>query len=248
MKLVSLILFIACAYSSYSQSEFEVIKISDDLQLLKITEHSYVYQSFTDSEQFGRFSSNGYLLINRNKALIIDTPMEEEHTQLLLDYLQDSMKVSVKSFIANHWHVDCMGGISVLHKNNIPTYAYQETINVAKQNGLEIPQHGFADSIIIDIGGIIVKSYFLGAAHSLDNIVTWIPDEEVLFSGCMVKSLNSQNLGNISDGDLIAYPKTLKKVKTKFYKAKIVIPGHGQPGGIELIEHTLEMALQNENK
>ncbi len=84
-------------------------------------------------------------------------------------------------------------------------------------------------------------SYYLGAAHSMDNIVVWIPSEQILFPACMVKSIGSKNLGNTTDGDLTAYPKTLAKLIKKFPSAKIVIPGHGKHGGLELIKHTIEL-------
>ena len=36
-------------------------------------------------------------------------------------------------------------------------------------------------------------------------------------------------------------PATLKKVKTAYRNARIVVPGHGDPGGPELIDHTLKL-------
>ncbi len=38
-----------------------------------------------------------------------------------------------------------------------------------------------------------------------------------------------------------AYPATLKKVKAAYARARIVVPGHGDPGGPELIDHTLKL-------
>jgi metallo-beta-lactamase class B len=75
----------------------------------------------------------------------------------------------------------------------------------------------------------------------MDNIVVWVPSEQILFVGCMVKSMRSNDLGNIVDGDLKAYPVTINKLIDKFPNAKIVIPGHGQFGGFELIKHTKEL-------
>jgi len=60
----------------------------------------------------------------------------------------------------------------------------------------------------------------------------------------MVKSINSKDLGNTADGDLITYPKTIDKVINKFPTAKIVIPGHGQFGGLELLKHTRELSTK----
>ena len=57
----------------------------------------------------------------------------------------------------------------------------------------------------------------------------------------MVKSLNSTDLGNITDGDIKAYPGTIDKVIKKFSNAKVVIPGHGQFGGLDLLMHTRDL-------
>jgi metallo-beta-lactamase class B len=78
----------------------------------------------------------------------------------------------------------------------------------------------------------------------MDNIIVWLPDEKILFPGCMVKEMRSNNLGNIADGNVKEYPNTIQKVINKFPTAKIVIPGHGQIGGIELLRHTIELAKQ----
>jgi metallo-beta-lactamase class B len=57
----------------------------------------------------------------------------------------------------------------------------------------------------------------------------------------MVKSLNSTDLGNIADGDIKAYPGTIDKVMRKFNDASVVIPGHGQYGGLDLLKHTRDL-------
>ena len=115
------------------------------------------------------------------------------------------------------------------------------TIDIAREKSLPVADHGFIDSIRLNFEGKLIKCYYLGAAHTLDNIVVWIPSENILFPGCMVKSINSTSLGNIADGDLKAYPGTIDRLIQKFSTAKIVVPGHGQPGGPELLFHTRDL-------
>ena len=74
-----------------------------------------------------------------------------------------------------------------------------------------------------------------------NNIVVWIPSERILFPGCMVKSLSAQDLGNTADADVSEWPRTIDRVIEKFKKASIVIPGHGEHGGRELLVHTREL-------
>jgi len=151
------------------------------------------------------------------------------------------MKLTIVGFIPTHWHADRMGGLEFIQHQKIETYANQMTIDIAKLKNLPVPEHGFKDSLQLQLGDKMIKCYYLGAAHSLDNIVVWIPSEQILFAGCMIKSLNSNDLGNTVDGDLIAYPKTIDKLINKFPVAKIVIPGHGQFGGLDLLTHTKEL-------
>jgi hypothetical protein len=43
-----------------------------------------------------------------------------------------------------------------------------------------------------------------------------------------------------------SWPKTLQKVKEAYPGARIVVPGHGRPGGLDLIDHTIELC-NNQN-
>ena len=61
----------------------------------------------------------------------------------------------------------------------------------------------------------------------------------------MVKELKWNKLGNIRDANLNEWPKTMKKLLKKFPESKIVIPGHGKYGNLNLIHHTLELLKNN---
>lgn len=126
----------------------------------------------------------------------------------------------------------------------ISSWAHNMTIEIAKSKELPVPDKGFDDSLILELENEKIICQYHGAAHTLDNIVVWIPSESILFADCMVKSINSNNLGFTGDGDAEAYPETLKKVRTAYPDAKFVIPGHGPFGGVELVDHTLNMALE----
>jgi metallo-beta-lactamase class B len=231
-------------FNGFSQIEYKKIRVSDDIELIKLSENAYIHISYSVLPKFGRISSNGLVFINDGKAFLFDTPVSDSLTKDLVSWLTDSMKVKIVGFVPNHWHIDCMGGLKFIQDQRIESYANQMTIDIAKAKNLPVPSHGFKDSLQLQLGDKLIKCYYLGAAHSTDNIVTWIPSEKILFAGCMVKSINSQDLGNTADGDLIAYPGTIDKVFNKFPTAKIVIPGHGQFGGLDLIIHTKELSAK----
>lgn len=224
-----------------SQPGYRHIKISDDIELVRLSENAYLHVSTSFISGYGRVASNGLIYTNGHKAFLFDTPVAESQTLKLLDFVEDSLKLKIIGFVPNHWHSDCMGGLKVIQKRKIDSWANRMTIDIARTKNLPVPAHGFRDSLSLDLGGKRIFCYYPGPAHTLDNIVVWIPSEKILFAGCMVKSLDSQNLGNTADGDLKSYPATLARLITKFPDAKIVIPGHGNPGGIELVIHTEEL-------
>jgi len=228
-------------FNGFAQNNYLRIKISEDIELVKLSENAYLHISTSEISGFGLIQSNGLIFMNGKEAFLFDTPVTDSQTKDLVFWIRDSLKLKIVGFAPNHWHSDCMGGLGYLQKQGIESYASQKTIEIAKSKNLPVPAHGFKDSLQLHISNKLIDFYYLGAAHTLDNIVVWIPSEQILFAGCMVKSLNSKNLGNTADGDLIAYPKTIDKLIRKFPSAKVVIPGHGEFGGIELIKHTREL-------
>jgi metallo-beta-lactamase class B len=171
--------------------------------------------------------------------------MSEEVTKDLVKWLRDSLKIKITGFVPNHWHDDCMAGIDYLHQLNIPSYAAELTIKTAESLNLTVPKSGFKDSLILKLNDKDIFCFYPGAAHSGDNIVVWIPSEKILFAGCMLKSIDQNNLGNLSDADIAEWPHTIRRVMKKFPHAEIVIPGHGNFGGAELLTHTLKLLEEN---
>ena len=244
MKVLLVILFAGLIhFKVFTQPDYRMIKVDDNIELIKLSENAYIHISYMEFPEYGRTPANGLIFISRGDALVFDSPWTDSLTMDLFSYLTDSMKLRITGFIPNHWHIDCMGGLGYIKDQKIETYANQMTIDIAKSKNLPVPDHGFKDSLQLQLGEKIIQCFYPGAAHSLDNIVVWIPSERILFAGCMIKSLNSRNLGNTTDGDLIAYPSTIDKLISNFKDAKIVIPGHGQFGGLDLLEHTRELAI-----
>jgi metallo-beta-lactamase class B len=248
MKLFFL-LFLALfsLFNAFSQNGNKTYKVSPDLEIYQLSSKAYLHVSFSDF-QGNRIGSNGLILVDGKEAFLFDTPMEEKVTRDLNKFINDSLKADIVGFVPNHWHSDCIGGLAFLHSIGVKSYANKLTIKIAKEHNLEVPKNGFTDSLKLKLGNEEIFCFFPRAAHSMDNIVVWIPQEKMLFAGCMAKEMRSNSMGNTVDGDLKAWPGTIKKVMEKFPSAQMVIPGHGFIGGPELLKHTLELAQAAGNK
>lgn len=244
MKIKLLLLLLTAGLISLNaQSNSEKIIVNNDIELLKLTPNVFVHISYFKSEQFGKFPSNGMIYVQNNEAFIFDTPMTEAMTITLLNYLLDSLGYKIRGFIPNHWHDDCTGGLKILNDLGVNSYSNEMTNKTLSEKKLPVTQKTFKDSLSLDFGsGKIICKYF-GGGHTKDNIVVWLPSEKVLFAGCMSKEINSKGLGNIADAELDQWPETIKKVLTAFPDAKYIIPGHGNVGGNELLEHTLKLLM-----
>jgi metallo-beta-lactamase class B len=238
-KTVLLIIMIMIQHQLQSQ---DIIKISADLEMIRISNNAFIHVSWTELPGYGRVAANGLIFISGHKAFLFDSPWNDTQTEILVTYLEEEMGLKIKGFVPNHWHEDCMGGLGYLKSRKIISYAGSLTQQITRDKGLPVPDHGFIDSLILRLGRKEICCYFPGAAHTTDNIVIWIPSERILFPGCICKSADAGNLGNTADGDLAAYPETVDWIIRKFPGAKTVIPGHGSYGGPELLTHTLSLA------
>lgn len=240
-KLISVLLFMILPVSIIAAEAYRTIRVSEDVVIKKISDHSYVHVSYSDIPGFGRVASNGYIFTDGGEAFICDTPVTDDLTKALADWVTGSLHAKIICVAPNHWHADCMGGLGYIHSLGISTCAGNRTIEIARQKKLPAPQYGFDKILTLKVGSKQVVLRYHGPAHSSDNIVAWVPSEKVLFAGCMVKEAKAKNIGNISDADLTEWPKTIDTLIRTYPDARIVIPGHGDFGGRELLYHTKEV-------
>ena len=234
-------------FSSKAQTN-EKIVIDNDIQLIHLQDSVYVHVTWHHLDNYGRFPSNGLVLIKNGQALMIDTPMDNDKTERLTKYLKDSMSVDLTKLIIGHFHDDCMGGLGYLQSIGIESIANLMTIEKCKEIGLPIPSISFTDSLTFDFNGEQIDCRYFGAGHSFDNITVWIPSKKILFGGCLIKSINSKGLGNLADAVVNDWDMTVENVMKEYPEIKIVIPGHGDFGGLELLTHTIELVDKEKNK
>ena len=81
-----------------------------------------------------------------------------------------------------------------------------------------------------------------------DNIVIWFEKEKILYGGCLIKSVEDNTLGNLSDANVADYSTTITNVQEKFKKPKYIIPGHNDWMNTKSLRHTLKMAQKLKQK
>ncbi|WP_106791227.1 subclass B1 metallo-beta-lactamase [Aquimarina sp. Aq78] len=240
IKPLFILVVLLCMYSCKKDQTHEVITVSEELQIKKLNEHSYIHTSYLNTESFGKVPCNGMIIIDNNEALIFDTPTNDSVSGALINWIQKNLKSEVKGVVATHFHDDCLGGLKEFHKRKISSYASNKTIRLAKNKNYTIPQNGFDTRLELKVGNREVFNTFHGEGHTSDNVISYFPDEKVLFGGCLIKSKGAKK-GYLGDANTEEWSTTVSKIKEKYPKVEIVIPGHGAHGGQELLEYTISL-------
>jgi len=249
---------------SIAQVEIKKFKLSEDLFVEEIDEGIFFITHYFP------WPGNSLLVqLSEKDFVLCDTPMTPEVTKLLLDWFR-SIHGSMNIIAINtHYHVDNLGGNEYLLQQGIPVYGSDLTLKLLNEkglpsytfNGLDKPEFKrfynayknltlFPPDHIFDlnegmqflIADETVEIYYPGAGHTEDNVVVYFRNKKLLFGGCLIRSSKSNSLGNVREANIYAWSNSAKNVLDKFGEATIVVPGHGAPGGIELIHHTIRLA------
>ncbi|MHA7058920.1 subclass B1 metallo-beta-lactamase [Aquimarina sp. M1] len=240
IKLV-IIFVLACCLGSCKKTPIpESITISEDLQLIKLNDHSYIHISYITLKSGAKFPCNGFVAVNNKQAFIFDSPATNQVTTELINWLQDKQEININGVVFSHYHDECTKGIAIFKRNNILTIASKTTKNLMVLNGIPEPDQVFDTSLELQLDNYTIINSFLGEAHSKDNIVTYFPEEKLLFGGCMIESLQTKK-GNLADANLSEWSKTATLIKKTYPAITVVIPGLSPYGNQNLLDYTISL-------
>ncbi len=224
-----------CISSSHAQQNEGA-----SLRIMKLRENFFIYTTW---QNYGGtvFPSNGMYIITDAGAILIDCPWDSTQWQPLLDSIQNRHKQKVVLSIATHFHKDRAGAFNYYKHSGIATWTSADTKKLCIQRNEPQAEFVFQNDTTFHIGNLLMKAYYPGRGHTSDNIVLWFAEEKILYGGCLVKSSEANDLGNINDADVRAWPATIQKLISKYPDRKFVIPGHQSWSDGKGLEHTLKL-------
>lgn len=207
------------------------------LLIRPLTGGVYVFTTY-QQVQGSPYPANGMYVVGTKGAFLIDAPWDTLQTIPLIDSIYRRHRVRVVGALATHFHGDRTGSFGVLNRLGIPTYASRQTLRLSEERGEHRARYTFRADTVFRLGGPVLESRYFGAGHTADNRVVYDSTSGVLFGGCMIKSSEAEDLGNLADADPPAWVFTMQKLRKAYPKPQFVIPGHEGWADGQGIEHT----------
>ena len=222
--------------TTIAQAELVIQKISDQIYALvgETTQRS--------PTNFGNNSTHGVIITNEGVVLVdsgasylgaqeihraiqtlTDQPIKivinsggQDHRWLGNDYF---LKLGARIIASDKtrqdqqarvdYHLDRLGGlIKQSLDGTVPVFAKQT----------------FDESLKLNLGGVNLELYHFGPAHTVGDIVLWLPSEQVMFTGDVV--FNDRMLGVGPARNIRSWIEVFDKMAT--FKPKYIVPGHGK--------------------
>ncbi len=271
LLLVMALIVCSCNVFAQATDTLPTVMLSEDLELYQIEERTWVVNHI-----FPWPSNSMIAFLDSGKVLFADTPITPEATQLVLDWIETQVENPEIIEINTHYHVDCLGGNEVLLARGFSVYGSDKSVELLAEDG-ELPykdtaaefenpkirafyetftpvppDHVFPlnEGMQLNWGGERIEVHYPGHAHTIDNVVVWLPDRKILFGGCMVRAWTS--IGNMKEADAESWVHAVDYLE-RFDPVRVV-PGHGglrqkfSPDLIDLTRDVMQKYVASQGK
>ena len=133
-----------------------VLYKSNNLTVTQVSENAFEFTSSLQTKDYGLVPGNGLIVRDNNEVILFNTTADDTSSEELIQWIKNSLHCKINAVIPTHFHPDCLGGLKAFDDNNIPSYAYYKTIELAKESNFVVPKFSFKDSLILK-GGVIYE-------------------------------------------------------------------------------------------
>jgi len=186
---------------------------------------------------------NTGVIVGDDAVMVIDTQATPAMAGKVIERIRSVTDKPVKYVVLSHYHAVRVLGASAYEPDEVLSsdltrqmivergqedwdseygrfprlFAAAETIP-----GLTWPTMTFGTGMSVFLGKREVRLMHLGRGHTMGDIVAWVPDAEVMFSGDLVEYHSACYCG---DAHLKEWPRTLDRLAT--FSPQALVPGRG---------------------
>src|ERR671938_1394308 len=186
---------------------------------------------------------NSGVVVGDDGVIVIDAQATPAMAGLVIERVRTVTEKPIKYVVLSHYHAVRVLGASAYKAQGI--VASQETYRLIEERGqqdweseygrfprlfqdaasipgLTWPTLTFEGEMSIYLGKREVRLMQLGVGHTSGDIVAWVPDAEVMFSGDLIEYHSACYCG---DAHLREWPMTLNEIRA--FNPKAIAPGRG---------------------
>jgi cyclase len=218
-------------------------------QFKTVREGIYVYAAVLNE-------ANSTIILTKEGVVLIDTGQSPKDSHVVLAAVKKLTSQPVRYIIHTEPHPDhAMGdfvfsppAIVIGHAGSTASMKASESFSSAriekqmstspemraafKGFRLITPHIEYRDKLSLNLGERALELYYLKNVHSEADTAIWLPKERVLFTAA---SVGVKRFGN--HRPFVSIPDTLSAIKMmKELNPEIVIPGHGDPGTVKILD------------
>jgi len=201
----------------------------------------------------GWMINNTGAVVGRSGVVLIDTTSTEARNRALLAAVGGHVGgLPVRAAVNTHHHGDHTYGNWLLPAG-IPIVAHHRCRDEVLRAGMvaralfptadyghvEVapPTLTFERSLTLHVDETRVELLFVGPAHTLGDVIAWLPDGGVVFTGDLVFHGGHPFL---AEGCLANFPSALERVRE--LGARLLVPGHGPLAATDVLDSMLDYA------
>jgi glyoxylase-like metal-dependent hydrolase (beta-lactamase superfamily II) len=200
------------------------------------------------------FMNNPAFLVTETGVIVVDPGSSVQTGEMVLRQIRKVTDKPLLAVLNTHVHGDhWLGNQAMLAAApQVPIYGHPEMLKLVAEGAGEEwvqrmtsategategtvakgPTHPLDGGETLAIGGLTFKTHYYPHVHSTSDLMFEIPELEVLFLG---DNACNGRIVRMDDGSFIGSMNALDGVKESV-KASVLIPGHGQTGGWEIVD------------
>jgi cyclase len=202
--------------------------------------------------------NNTGIVLADDAVLAVDATSTERRTRALLDTIAGLSRAPVRTLVNTHHHGDHTNGNCLFADATVVGHRNcRDAVLAQSVGGLEpvfgdvdwgaltirAPEVVFDDRVDVFAGDRRVELHYIGGpAHTTGDVVAWLPDDRVLFTGDLVFNGGTPF---VLMGSVTGAIEALERVRA--FDARTIVPGHGDvcgPEAIDLVDRYLRFVAE----
>lgn len=225
-----------------------------DYEATQVAANTYVIHgpmAIPSAENKG-FINNPAFIVTPEGVVVIDPGSSVQVGEMVLRAIAKVTPKKVVTVLNTHEHGDHWLGNQAMRESRpmVPIFGHPNMIKAIEAGGAQLwinnmeqltegatrgtvsvpPNMTVNDGDVLTIAGLTVHFHYVSSAHSSSDVMIYVEEEGVLFTG---DNVNNGRIVRMDDGSFSGNIAACIKAMT--IPAKVFVPGHGQSGGQSLV-------------